>query len=75
MEYVVQLSKRQNLTILQKLIIAVLFIAVSVRAVYRKTNSYFGIDGHVSDRIWFYGFYSFLLLMAVFCLSIISINS
>jgi len=66
MEYLSQLSKRKNLSIHQKFEIVILLLIEFPHFVFKKINNYFGIES-ISDKIWFYGFYSFCGLATLFC--------
>lgn len=73
MKRISQLSNRKNLTFRQKVSILVLMILEVISEIYWKVNEYFGIDEHVSDRIWFYGFYGFCISATLITLIIINI--
>ncbi|UDY80736.1 DUF3961 domain-containing protein [Geobacillus phage GR1] len=73
MERIVQLSSRKNLTLRQKIGILILMTLEVISTVYWKINEYFGIDEHVSDRIWFYGFYGFCITVTLVTLIIVNI--
>jgi len=62
-----QLPSQKNLSLRQKIGILILMSLEVLSTIYWEVNEYFGIDGHVSDRIWFYGFYSFCGLVTLFC--------
>lgn len=75
MKRISQLSNRKNLTLRQKVGILVLMVLEVISTIYWKVNEYFGIDDHVSDRIWFYGSCGFCITTLITLIIInISIN-
>jgi hypothetical protein len=73
MERIVQLPSRKKLTLRQKISILILMTLEVLSTIYWKVNEYFGIDGHVSDRILFYGFYGFFITAILIVLIIFNI--
>lgn len=65
MDYVIQLSKKKNLSIRQKIGIAILFGLELPKFIICGVNNFFGIEPG-KEKIMFYGFYSFCSLVTLF---------
>ena len=66
METLIQFSKRKEVTNRQKIGISILLVLEVISAIYWKVNKAIGIENYRSDRVWFYGFSSFVLATWIF---------
>lgn len=65
MNSIIQAYSNRELTNKQKIGIMLVLSLEVIDNAYWKVNEYFDIEDHLSDRIWFYGFASFMTLMTV----------
>lgn len=65
MQTLIQFSKRQQVSDRQKIGIALLLLFEVISSAYHKFNEKLGLQHYRSDRVWFYGFFSSVMLICV----------